>query len=83
MNDHISYEANPETRGTAPVQFFEAGGGAPVGTKATPRPADRPRVVPPGGPSTATFQAFESEAASGASGGPATPRPGRREGAAE
>jgi hypothetical protein len=84
MSDHISYQANPETRGTAPVQFFEADGGAPpAGTRATPRPADRPRELPTGGPSPAAFQLFESEEASGAPGATATPRPGRREGAGE
>jgi hypothetical protein len=83
MNDHISYEANPETRGTALVQFFEAGGNAPpAGTKATPRPADRPRELPPGGLSPTTFQLFESEGGSGPEGATATPRPARREGPA-
>ncbi len=80
MNDHISYEGNSETRGTAPVQFFEAGGSAPpAGTKATPRPADRPRELPPGGPSSAAFQLFESEGPASAEGATARPQPGDRE----
>jgi hypothetical protein len=65
MADHISDEANPETRGTVPVQFFEAAGGVPaLGTKATPRPADRPRELQPDSSASATFRAFDSEAAS-------------------
>lgn len=84
MNDHVSYEANPETRGSAPVQFFEAEGSPPpVGTKATPRPADRPRELPPGGPAPAPFQLFEAEGASDAQAATATPRPNRRDGARE
>src|SRR5713101_302956 len=80
MNDHISYQANPETRGTAPIQFFEADGGdPPAGTKATPRPADRPRELPSAGPSSAAFQLFESEGASEVPGTKATPRPAGRE----
>jgi hypothetical protein len=52
MNDDIRYEPNAETHGTAPIQFFEADGSAPpAGTKATRRPADRPRELPPTGPS--------------------------------
>jgi len=49
MNEHISYQGNPETRGTAPVLFFDAADEVPpAGAKATPRPADRPRAVPDG-----------------------------------
>jgi hypothetical protein len=66
MSHQISYQPNPETRGAEPVQFFEADGGAPpAGTKATPRPSDRPREVPAAAPSPATLQLFESEKASG------------------
>ena len=44
MNDHISYEANPETQGTGPVQFFESeSGDTPAGTKARSRPPDKTR----------------------------------------
>jgi hypothetical protein len=47
MNEPISYPSNPEMRGTVPVQFFEADENAPPpGTKATPRPPDRPRELP-------------------------------------
>lgn len=46
MSEKISNSANPETRGTSPVQFFEdTSGPPPAGTKATPRPVDRPREV--------------------------------------
>ena len=80
MSEHLSYQANPETRGTMPVQFFEADSGAPsTGTKATPRPADRPRELPPGGTSPTTFQVFESEGACGAQGATAAPRTGGQE----
>jgi hypothetical protein len=49
MNDPVSYQPNPETYGTAPLYVFEDDSSAPpAGTKATPRPADRPREVPPG-----------------------------------
>jgi hypothetical protein len=61
MNDPLAYQANPETRGTAPVLIFEDDGGLPpVGTKATPRPPDRPREVPPASSSPGLFQVFES-----------------------
>jgi hypothetical protein len=84
MSDHLSYQSNPETRGTAPVQFFEADSGAPpAGTKATPRPAGRPRELPPGGPASAAFQLFECEGTAGARGGTATPQSGSRGGADE
>jgi hypothetical protein len=70
MSDPLSYQANPETRGTAPVQFFEADGGAPpAGTKATPRPPGRPREVPPAGPPSAPLHLFEDEGPAGAPGG--------------
>ncbi len=50
MNEHVSYQGNPETRGTAPILFFDAADELPpAGTKATPRPADRPREAPGGG----------------------------------
>jgi hypothetical protein len=82
MSDHLSYQSNPETRGMAPVQFFEADSGSPPpGTRATPRPAGRPRELPPGDPASATFQLFDSEGPSQAQG--ATPRPGGREGTSE
>jgi hypothetical protein len=84
MSDHLCYQANPETRGTAPVQLFENDSGAPPpGTKATPRPADRPREFPPGDVSSAPLQLFECEEPSGAQGTTATPRPGRQERACE
>jgi hypothetical protein len=80
MNEPISYQANAETRCTAPIQFFEADDGAPpVGTKATPRPPDRPRELPPASPSAAAFQLFASEGVSAAPGAKATPRPAGRE----
>jgi len=67
MNHHISYQGNDETRGTFPVQFFEdAGGPPPPDTKATPRPVDRPRELPPSPPPAPDFQFFDSE-------GPARP----------
>jgi hypothetical protein len=83
MSDHLSYQANAETRGTAPVQFFDAGGGVPPpGTKATPRPAGRPRELPPGDPASATFQLFESDGPSGtqATTGPTPPAGRERDG---
>jgi hypothetical protein len=62
MSQQFSFQANPETRGTVAVQFFEADSGVPPpGTKATPRPADRPRELPPSGFSSAPLQAFECE----------------------
>jgi hypothetical protein len=63
MSDPLSHQANPETRGTVPVQFFEADGGAPPpGSKATPRPADRPRELPASSPLPSAFQLFETDA---------------------
>jgi hypothetical protein len=48
MNDNICHDLNPETRGTAPLQFFEADEAElPPDSKATPRPADRPRALTP------------------------------------
>jgi hypothetical protein len=48
MINHIWYEANPETRGTLTIQFFEIESDDTLaGTKATPRPLDRPREIPP------------------------------------
>jgi hypothetical protein len=50
MNDQIPipYQSNPETRGTGPVEFFEdTSGDPPPGAMATPRPTERPRVLPP------------------------------------
>jgi hypothetical protein len=80
MNEPISYQANPETRSTAPIQFFEADDNAPpAGTKATPRPPERPREVPPAGPPTAALQVFACEGASEAPGAKASPRPAGRE----
>ena len=80
MSDHISYQGNPETRGTAPVQFFEAtNGSSPASAPATPRPADRPREVPPDGAASETFQYFECEGHSGIEGAQATPRPAGQE----
>lgn len=70
MSDHLPNPASPETRGTVPVQFFEADGGPPpAGTRATPRPADRPRVVPPGDLSPAALQLFECGETPGATAG--------------
>jgi len=84
MSDHLSYQANPETRGTATVQLFENDRGAlPPGTKSTPRPADRPRELPPGDLSSPSMQLFQCEEPSGAQGATATPRPGRQESARE
>jgi hypothetical protein len=80
MNEPISYQANPETRGTAPIQFFEADDVAPpVGIKATPRPPDRPRELPPASSPAAAFQLFACEGASEVPGAKATPRPAGRE----
>jgi hypothetical protein len=75
MSDPISYQANPETRGTVPGQFFEADGGlATAGTKATPRPTGRPRELPPDDSASAGVQFFEFEEASGAQGAANTAR---------
>ncbi len=80
MNDHLPYQANPETRGTEQVQFFESHGDAPQpGTKATPRPAGRHRELPPGSPSPPACQILESKERSGAQGATAEPQPGDRE----
>jgi hypothetical protein len=69
MSDPLSSRANPEIRGTAPVQFFKADGGAPpAGTQATPRPPGRPREVPPGGLPAAVLHLFEDPWPSGAPG---------------
>ena len=79
MNEHISFQANPETRGTVPVQFFEAEVGAtaavPAGTKAMARPADKPRELPPAGPVLDVLRVFESEGPGEPQGTGATPRP--------
>jgi hypothetical protein len=84
MSDQFSYQPNSETRGTTPIQFFEADGGAPpAGTKATPRPSDRPRELPPDGPAPATLQRFECEDPSGAHGATATRRPRGQDRASE
>ena len=65
MKEHISYEGNPETRGTSPVYFFEdASGPMPPGVKARPRPADRPRELPPDDPASGECQPFEDEKSS-------------------
>jgi hypothetical protein len=62
MNDHLSNEANPQTRGSTPVQFFESAGPIPaIGTKATPRPADRPRQGPLLDSGPVAWQVFSSE----------------------
>lgn len=80
MSDHISYQGNTETRGTAPVQFFEAAGGPPpASAQATPRPAGRPREVPTDDVASDNFQLFECEAPSGVKGAKATPRPAGQE----
>lgn len=81
MSEHISYQGNPATRGTASMQFFEAASGTPPGGgKATPRPADRPREVPPpAGSAPAAVQVFTCEGPSEAEGAQATPRPAGRE----
>lgn len=66
MNEHISYQGKPATRGATPVQFFEATGGLPpANTKAMPRPADRPRELPPAESPEDGFQLFESDRPSG------------------
>src|SRR5207253_2825442 len=65
MNNHISFQANPETRGTATIQSFEAGGGdPPAGTKATLRPSDRAGSIP----STSPTVPLASETGPGATG---------------
>jgi len=77
VNDHISYQGNPETRAAAPVQFFEAADESPpAGAKATPRPADRPREVPPASSAVAVFQSFESQGISENEGDQTSLRPG-------
>jgi hypothetical protein len=63
MSDHLTHQSNTQTQSTVPVQFFETDAGVPTaGTKATPRPPDRPRELPPAGASPSTFQRFEGEA---------------------
>jgi hypothetical protein len=80
MSDDLSSHANPQTRGTVPVQLFEAGAcPVPPGTKATPRPPGRPRQLPTGSSSPTAFQQFVSEEASG----PAAQQTGGREGHGE
>ena len=80
MSDAISYQANPETRGTGPIQFFEASSGdLPPGTRATPRPANRPRELPPTGVTAASLQVFECEEPPDHPAVKATPRPPGRE----
>ncbi len=80
MNDPISYQGNPVTRSTAPIQFFEADDSAPpVGTKASPRPPDQPREVPPTGLPGTAFQVYTCEEASGTADAKTTPRPADRE----
>ena len=80
MNDEISFQANPETRGTVPVQFFEADtSDVPAGTKATPRPVNRPRELPPAGPAVDALQTFESQETTEAQDTKATPRSTSRE----
>jgi hypothetical protein len=80
MSDRRPCGSNPETRGTAPVVFFEADGvPPPTGTKASPRPVGRPRELPPDGPSPTTFQLFESEESSGAQGATGAARPSGQE----
>ncbi|SRR5581483_8565486 len=80
MSDQISYQGNAETRGSAPVQFFEDAGAPPrAGARATPRPADRPREVPPDSAHSDTFQHFECAGHPGGEGAKATPRPAGRE----
>jgi hypothetical protein len=79
MRDPHSHQADPQTRGTAPVKFFEADGGTPPpGTKATPRPADRPREVPAGSLPSGTLERFECAEPSVNQGARATPRPARK-----
>jgi hypothetical protein len=80
MSDHLSYQANPETRGTVPVQVFENDSGAPPpGTRATPRPANRPRELPSGDLASTPLQLFECAEPSGTPDTAATTRPGRQE----
>jgi hypothetical protein len=80
MNEPLSYQDSPETRGTAPIQFFESDEVAPpVGTKATPRPTERPRELPPESPAAADFQFFAGDEASEAPAAQATTRPAGRE----
>jgi hypothetical protein len=80
MRDHLSYQSNPETRGTVPVQLFENDRGIPPsGTKATPRPAGRPRELPSGDLSSTPLQLFECAEPSGTPDTAATARPDRQE----
>jgi hypothetical protein len=74
MSDRLSYQANPQTRGTVAIQFFEADGSTPPpGTQATPRPADRPRELPPTDHSSAPVHFFECEKSVGAEDTTASP----------
>jgi hypothetical protein len=67
MSESTVYRPNPDTYGTAPMQFFESDGGSPpAGAKATPRPASRPRQLPPADTHSAELQLFECEGASAA-----------------
>jgi hypothetical protein len=69
MSEPTAYQPNPETQGTAPVQFFEADDRSPpAGAKASPRPPSRPRQLPPDDASSADLQLFECEGDSGAPG---------------
>ena len=80
MSEPISYQANPETRGTAPFQSFEADDSAPTCRhQGYAPPPDRPRELPPASPPTAAFQFFACKGASEAPGAKATPRPAGRE----
>jgi hypothetical protein len=75
MSDHLSYQANPQTRGTVGIQFFEADNVVPPpGTQATPRPAGRPRELPPTDLSPAPVL-FERESAAGDNDATALRRP--------
>jgi hypothetical protein len=61
MSNQVSFQSNAETRGTVPIQFFEAEDRhVPPGTKATPRPLDRPRELPSANSTAGTLQVFES-----------------------
>lgn len=84
MSDLVPYQANPETRGTVPVQFFEAGAGAAAaGMQPTPRPANRPRELPPAVPSAASFQPFEYDGSAPTQPIPAPPRSASQKGSGE
>ena len=72
MSEPTSYQANPMTRSTTPAQFFQDDNRSPItGTKATPRPPDRPRELPETEPeSSSSWQEFSEGTQHAAGAGP-------------